>query len=372
MISKYYRALYNRFCLWNSENKDFKTNRHILVIESDDWGSIRMSSRNAWEKFLSMGYSVDKRPYERFDTLESNEDVQALADVLLKYKDKKGRHPVITLNYLSCNPDFDAIRKTGMSEYISESIVETYRNYPQSHDVINMVKYGISEGIFMPQCHGREHFNIQSWMKALQMGDEDTHRAFNYGMCGIAPKNNPSYGNHYMIALESRNAEQQNYICNAVKEGLEEFKKIWSFQSLSFVAPCYTWNDAIEKVLGRNNVRLIQSGRIQHLSNMKKDRYHFSGEKNCANQRYSVRNCTFEPATIKADQSVGNVLFQIEQSFENRKIAVISSHRINFVSGLSEKNRNNNLAKLDELLKSVIRFYPDVEFLSSPDLLKVF
>jgi len=117
--------------------KDFRTNRHIVVFESDDWGAIRVPSRQVWEQLLAEGYSMDKRPYERYDTLETNEDVEALFDVLQQYKDSKGNHPIITANYLSQNPNFDAIRENGFTEYVGESIIDTYKSYPSSTGAIN-------------------------------------------------------------------------------------------------------------------------------------------------------------------------------------------------------------------------------------------
>lgn len=372
MLSRVYKYINSRIKTWYYSRKDYKTKRRFLVIESDDWGSIRMSSIQAWEELLAKGYSVDKRPYERFDILESDEDVQNLARVLMKYCDYKGHHPIITLNYLSSNPNFERISQDGMVNYYSELIGDTYNRYPNSSGVIDLIKQGINDGIFMPQCHGREHFNVLSWMKSLKEGDEDTHRAFGYRMCGIAPKNNPSLGNHFMVALESRSNEEQDYVCKTVSEGLELFERIWGFKSQSFVAPCYTWNSRIERVLAKKGVKIIQTSRIQHFSDTNKKRYHYLGEENSFKQHYTIRNCTFEPSTINSDGNIDNVMRQIIDAFTNNHIAIISSHRINYVSGLSVKNRDNNLGLLDELLGRIITYFPNVEFVSTPKLEELF
>lgn len=71
--------------------------------------------------------------------------------------------------------------------------------------------------------------------------------AFRYGMCGIFPKNNPSIGNQYMVAFRSNNDESMKYVCQVVSMSLNMFKEIWGYHSLSYIAPCYTWNDEIEK-----------------------------------------------------------------------------------------------------------------------------
>ncbi len=47
----------------------WRTSRKIVVIESDDWGSIRMPSHDVYTKCLKEGYPVDKNAYERYDSL---------------------------------------------------------------------------------------------------------------------------------------------------------------------------------------------------------------------------------------------------------------------------------------------------------------
>jgi glycosyltransferase involved in cell wall biosynthesis len=50
----------------------WRTNRKIVVFESDDWGSIRMPSISVLQELRAFGIPVDKSPYCRFDALESN------------------------------------------------------------------------------------------------------------------------------------------------------------------------------------------------------------------------------------------------------------------------------------------------------------
>ena len=64
------------------------TRRKILVIESDDWGSVRMPSKEVYDEFMRRGIPVDKDPYCRFDNLATTEDLEALFDVLTSVKDK--------------------------------------------------------------------------------------------------------------------------------------------------------------------------------------------------------------------------------------------------------------------------------------------
>ena len=87
----------------------WRTNFKIIVIESDDWGSIRMPSREVYKKCLNAGYRVDKNPYERYDSLLSQKDLELLFDLLIQFRDRNGNHPIITANCVVANPDFEKI-----------------------------------------------------------------------------------------------------------------------------------------------------------------------------------------------------------------------------------------------------------------------
>ena len=370
-VKSMYDSLGNRLKSVYYASKDFRTSRHIVVIESDDWGSIRMSNKKDWDELLEMGYAVDKRPYERFDTLESPTDLEALYDVLKRHKDSKGNHPIITANILVANPDFERIKASNYSDYYYESMESTYKRYFGDTKVLELMRQGMDEGLMMPQSHGREHFNVYQWMLALQNGNEDVLTAFQYKMCGIAPKAHPERGNQMMVALKSTDEMSQQQVLSIVDEGLTMFEKLWGFKSKSFIAPCYIWNRKIEEVLHRHGVKLIQGGRVWRLSDSDKRKYVFMGQSNRWGQLYGVRNCSFEPSTDKT-YDIKKLMHEIDNAFVHHKIAVISAHRINFVGGLDINNRVGNLQKLDEFLTILLKTYPDVEFLSSDKLIELF
>jgi hypothetical protein len=64
------------------------------------------------------------------------------------------------------------------------------------------------------------------------------------------------------------------------------------------------------------------------------------------------------------------VLKKAKMAFWFNKPLIISMHRINFVGGLSETNRTQNLKQLEELLTQLIIKYPKIQFINSDQLLK--
>ena len=353
------------------ESMDRRTDRKILVIESDDWGSIRVPSIEAKCYLLRKGYDMDSRPFERCDSLESDNDLDALYNVLLRYKDTKGNPPIFTLNTLMANPDFSKIKESGFSQYFYEDATLTYLRYSNSSRVPALMQWGEEKGLVYMQSHGREHVNYSQWLDLLRKGNTDQMTAFELGMCGIFPKNSPESGNKLMRALSYSDNLENNAVLGSVCEGLQLFEKRFGRKSISFVAPCSIWSNEIEQKIANAGVQMIQTARVQNqhdISNQRKV-YHYMGEKNRYGQLYSVRNCIFEPAINRDGLEAERCFCQVSKAFASGKIAVISSHRINYTSRIIPDNGKMTLKQLDNLLGRIVRTFGDVEFMTSPMLL---
>ena len=58
----------------------------------------------------------------------------------------------------------------------------------------------------------------------------------------------------------------------------------------------------------------------------------------------------------------------IKVAFLLHKPAIISSHRVNYIGSLKESNRKNGLTQLSILLKSILKNWPDVQFMTTIEL----
>ena len=102
---------------------DWKTKRRIVVIESDDWGSIRSSSRDSLKYLQKKGMPVEKCHYMSNDSLASEQDLVSLFEVLSSFKDGHDNSPIITANCLTANPDFLRIKNSDFQEYYFEEFL---------------------------------------------------------------------------------------------------------------------------------------------------------------------------------------------------------------------------------------------------------
>jgi hypothetical protein len=355
------------------KRKGIKINRRIVVLESDDWGSIRVPSIAAIEKLRSEGVALcAPTRYDRFDTLETEADLTSLMEVLNSVRDKNGNPARMTMNFVMANPDFEKIGKEGYRGYYYEHFTETYQHYPHSHDSFNYIRQGMEEAVFRPQFHGREHLNVPKWMHEIEKGNEAVIKAFVEG-CFSLRIDEFGKKTHFLEAWNVENEEEMKYLGEVVKEGLEMFEKTFGYVSRSMIAPCYTWDPEIEQIAFDKNVRILQSSIVQRHSKFyhsltgKHSSTRYLGERNETGQIYTIRNCYFEPSDNPRNNA-DRCLKNIEQQFSWHHPAIISCHRQNFIGELVPENRDKNLREFKQMLKAIVRKYPDVEFLSSDEL----
>jgi hypothetical protein len=346
----------------------------FLVFESDDWGAIRIPNLKVREILWENNLTKKTDPFSRFDALESAEDYQALFDVLSKFKDQKGSHPIITANFILNNPDFNAIKTFGFEEYKSESFLKTYSMYEGNEKAWETFQLGISQNLMKPQFHGTEHLNVVRWMRFLKDNNKGYKRAFDLNCYAIDDLTAQNRRSNLMAAYDYNSNEEFNYIQKSIVEGLQQFKDIFGFASQTTIAPCYVWNDKIEQIFYDENINGFQGSFLQNIPNSNKSfqkKYRYTGQKNNLNQTYLVRNGLFEPSINDKVNWVDKCLESIEIAFKWGKPAVIGSHRINFAGRLDVEQRNSNLKNFESLIKKVLQKWPDVYFVSSEQLFKL-
>lgn len=355
----------------------WRTKRHVVVIESDDWGSIRMSSIESFKRLKEAGIPVDTDHYNVNDSLESNEDLEMLFATLKKFKDSTGRYPVMTGVNVVANPDFEAIADNNFTEYVYEPYTKTCERYHGHDRVYDLWKQGIKERLFVPILHGREHLNVQFWMRALQKGDLSTMVAFKEQVTGI-----PRSGiggvtvPDFQAAFDIDTPNDLTYQKEVIKTGGELFEQLYGYKPGYFVPTNGPFNNSLEKNLLDVGVKYINTGKKQRepLGNGQyKVNTRFLGDKNQYGQIYLTRNCFFEPSANCYEYPnnydwLNYCLKEVEMAFRWHKPATISSHRVNYIGYLHPENRERGLKTLSHLLGEIIKCWPDVEFMTSVEL----
>ena len=342
------------------------------MIESDDWGAIRMPSRQAWQALLAAGIRVDRSRYDSLDCLENKSDLDALLNVIGRHRDLHGSPATFTFNTVMGNPDFDAIQENDYQGFRHESLFDSYRRY-HSEELEPIWRAAQEERLIRPQLHAREHLNSTLWMKDLQAGLPDTRKAFEHRFYGLKTKTSSVYQKNYLAAYWAESVDQLRLMSEIVIQAAETFKAIFGYCSKTFVPCNYVLPKELEKTLSEAGVEMLQTQRGNLAPNpehggLPSVRRHYTGKQNKLNQRFCVRNVMFEPYLDDNTDWVVKAMAEIKQSFRLQRPAIISSHRINYVSGMDVAHRDRSLRQLDMLLGEIRRRWPDVEFKTSDDV----
>jgi hypothetical protein len=136
-------------------SRGLSTSKKLLVIESDDWGSIRIPNRDAQSYLANEKLIKLSDPFSACDCIESAEDYKAIYEVLSGCKDNFDNHPVITTNMVMANPNFQKIKDEQFKTYHFEHFSETYESYYRNKRVFETLLKGIEQKFIFPQFHAQ-------------------------------------------------------------------------------------------------------------------------------------------------------------------------------------------------------------------------
>jgi hypothetical protein len=353
--------------------KGWHTSKKIIVIHSDDWGSIRMPSNKAREKLQSHQEIKESNAYAKYDTLASTSDLEALFEVLHSVKDKNNNPAVLTANCLMANPNFDKIRNDNFEVYHYEHLTETFARYDNEKALI-LWKEGLNTGVFIPQYHGREHVNFSFWLQTLRENHSGVKMAFDYETFGLNFKRLTQGQINLQRAWDILLPNVESQINKSIVDGLNLFKAYFGFSSLSAIAPNYTWSKDHEALLKDNGVISMQGILNQRITKDDKQPYaykkRYTDISDSHGMSYQRRNVFFEPSHYSSNDVIDKALRRINISFKMRKPAIIGTHRVNFVGTLNVKNRDKNILLFKKLLSKITQIWPDVIFMSAAELAK--
>ena len=350
----------------------WRTKRKLVVISVDDYGNVRLDSKKALENLEKVNIPFESR-FDKFDTLETREDLEALYEVLSSVKDKNGNSATFTPYSLSCNIDFEAMADNNYSEYVSEILPITFeknalKDSKAYSGAWKLWQEGIEKGLMKPQFHGREHFNLHIFNDLLIKQDQDFLKVIKQNSHVSVPSHN-NYKNGWTAAYSFDQIKETEPFLNNVTEGLKAFKEVYGYDSKVFTPPAQQFPLHLELELRDLGVLYIDRPRSlkRHLGNgqFQMEKHKLGGG---TDMTELVRNVVFEPTHNRGFNWVDFTFKQVEAAFRMNKPAHISSHRVNYCGHINEENRKVGLTALKQLLDKIVKRWPDVEFVSADQL----
>ena len=354
--------------------RSYSSKKKLVSIESDDWGATRMPCKKAFSHLVKEGVVKSNNPYAMFDSIALDDDWDGLYHVLNRHIDKNGHHPIFTLNVIVANPDFEKIYNSGYQKYSYEHFIKTCIRQNGSENYENYLNDGIKNGFICPQLHGREHVHVNRWLRELKNGNKKFLKAFELKSYFVELDSLILNNKSIFAAFDYDDPNELIQHKEILKEATNIFEEYFGSTSKSIIFPNYIWSKEQAHFAKELGVEFIQGTKFQNIPKAGigyKRKFRFSGQNNGCDQINLVRNCFFEPSSSRNHNTVQNCLKEIDISFRHQTPAIISSHRLNYIGRLNEKNRNYNLKLLNELLSEILKKWPDVEFVSSQDLGKL-
>ena len=346
----------------------WRTRRKIVVFESDDWGSNRIASGDMYNNLLQDGFRVDQNPYDKYDTIEREEDLEALYDVLTAVRDQNGRHAVFTPYVNPANPDFAKIEASGFEEYYYESFFETLERTGEKEGIDRLYREGIESGIFQPQYHGREHLAVPLWLKYLRNKNSDVLRAFKHHFYSVPVDDLNHMNAAFRPTFYYETDDDLRFLASALHDGADLFESLFGYRATVFIPPNGIFPESLQEETLKAGITTMVVSRIRDEptgNGEKKSRYHRFGEKNPFGQIYYIRTCAFEPYD---NRTLDYCLPMVSAAFRCGKPAIISTHRVNYNGSMDPSNRQKGLKALQDLLQEMLKRWPDIEFMSSSEL----
>ncbi len=354
-----------------------KTKRKIVVFSVDDYGNVRLDSKQARTNLDAAGLPIYSR-FDALDTLETKQDLEQLYTVLSSVKDKKGKSAVFTPFALPCNIDFEKMAAEDYRQFYYETLPETYHKLAQKNpEAYNgawpLWQEGIANGLMQPQFHGREHLNLTIFNDKLQKRDPQLLAALqNRSFTSISDEAYPTMQS--TAALDFWDLTENEKLIPTLKDGLEKFEQVYGYRSNHFTPPVYSIHHSLFATLKQNGIDFIDLGlvRKEHQGFGKyKSEVNYTGKQTPEGLSIIVRNVVFEPTEDRGIDWVAFTMKQIEAAFRWNKPANISSHRVNFCGHIDPGNREKGLSALKKLLGEIVKKWPDVEFMSADAAAKI-
>ncbi len=354
--------------------RGWQTPRKLVAFAVDDYANVRVASPAARQRMINAGLDLSSQ-MDRYDTLETRQDLEALFGVLDSVRDGHGRPAKFTAYALSANPDFGRIRADGEhyhAEAVSDSFARLAAEQSEAYEgVWALWQEGISRGLIQPQCHGREHLNVELFEHKLRSGAPDLLANIqNDSLAGVGGDSfMPGVGFTHAFGLHDSSSLSRHR--RILADAFDRFDSVWGFRSATFTPPAQQLHPSLFEVAeGGGALSIDKPLRCARPlgDGTRRREVNSSGRQAGQNHLTVVRNVVFEPGKDMGFEPVERAMQQVSAAFRWRKPAIISSHRVNFCGHLDENNRQHGLAALQALLERITARWPEVEFVGVDDI----
>jgi hypothetical protein len=339
----------------------FSFSRPLVILQSDDWGQVGVRDREGYELLRARGIRLGERPNDLY-TLETADDMLALASLLERHHDSIGRSPCLVMNVCTANLDFSRMRSEGFKR---ASLLTLANGLPGSWSrpgLFESYRAGVERGVFCPALQGTTRFCPLAFSNALA---EDGERARFLQLFWEAetpyiywrmPWVGYEYWNPEKPHAGFLDAEHQRSL---VEQGCQNLSDLFGVKPVSACAPGCRANRDTHRAWSEAGIHVAENGSDNGLRSPHIDEF---------GVLHLYRSIDFEPSHRELD--IEKYLEVAGVGFARGLPVIISVHSINFHSTLKDF-RSGSIAGLDKLLTALESRYPELLYVNDEDLYRI-
>lgn len=307
----------------------------ILIFESDDWGYGPLSQMQALDR---------------------------LADVLARFRDAGGRHPVAALGVILAGPDAQRMRLEHCHVYRSVALDDA-RLQPVREAMLR----GKARGVFALQLHGMQHFRPESLMRRIDDAPIRDWLAADWPKTEDLPS---ALQSRWIDASKLPSAAlSEDEVLASTGDEAQAFARVFGATPEVAVPTTFVWTGAVERGWARAGVRVVVTPGVRNQSRDAKGdvvatatRF-FNGERAPEDAIYVVRDAYFEPSLGHASEGA---LAALRAKALTARPALLEMHRFNFLGDAAKTQ--HALDELARLLQAALSAFPRLRFMSTAEL----
>lgn len=335
--------------------------RPLVLLQSDDWGRVGVRDEEGREELRAAGLNLGERPYDLY-SLETAEDVGALAETLGAAQDSVGRPACLGMNFLVANVDFAASAASESRDIVVKPLADGLPGRWSRPGLFEAYRRGCEAEVFFPALHGLTHFCQPAVRQAL--GHDERGELLRTLWASGTPYIHwrmPWVGYEYW---DPERAAAERFISEEDQErwiGLaaQLFRSLFGHSAVSACAPGYRADSATFRGWKAHEIRIAQNGP----GTMCAPWFDEHG------LLHTCRSLDFEPALDPGLRWEDR--FKRAESWLVRGLPlVISVHSLNFHSTLTPF-RQRTLPLLEALLSALKKRFPDLLYINDRQLLEI-
>lgn len=341
-----------------AESPGLAFSRPLVVLQSDDWGRVGVRDREGYDALRARGLRLGEHVYDQY-TLETADDVGAVAALLGRHRDSTGRPPCLVMNVCTANLDFPKMREGGYRTIETLPLAKGFPGKWSRPGLFEAYRAGIEQGVLYPALHGTTHFCPAAAENALAGKGEraDFLKLLWEAETPYIHWRMPWIGYEYWNPEKPHagflGADRQREL---IGQGKRNFSELFGSQPVSACAPGCRANLDTHRAWAEAGIRIAESGTGSGLRAPHVDEFGLL---------HLYRTIDFEPSQRELD--IGKYLQVAGNCFSRGLPVIISVHSINFHSSLKDF-RTPSLAALDSLLSALESKYPELLYVHDEDM----